>query len=120
MALFTAQPRRDMKPLAKTLIKTFENDWGSLEAAENHAGKNDKNSTQPGKTAKKMARAIAKELPLAPVVKHAVKQVAGEDAEVQLNPKEVQETVEDAVKEGVKDALKHVVKDAVEQKTGQP
>jgi len=109
---------RDAK-VVKALLKTFESDWRSLKPTEEHADKNGRRSRQPAKTAKKIERVIAKELPLAPVVRHAVKQVAGETAEVKLKSKEVEETVEDAVKEGIKDALKHVVKEAVERKTGE-
>jgi hypothetical protein len=48
-----------------------------------------------------MAKAIVKQVPLAPIVKNAVKQMV-EAADVHLDPKEVEETVEVAVRDAVK------------------
>ena len=38
--------------------------------------------------------------------------------EIELDPKEVQDTVKSAVKEAVKDTVKEVIKEAVEQNAG--
>src|SRR5262249_12638292 len=108
---------RDSKVVA-SLLKTFEDDWQWLEGAEDRDDKAPGEVVRPAKTAKKMAKAIARELPLTPIVKHAVKKVIGENADIELDTKRVQETIENAVQEGVKDAVKDVVKEAVEQNTG--
>lgn len=58
------------------------------------------------KVAKKVARALVKELgPVAPVLEMTVKEMAGEDIPIELNTAEIEATVKDAVKEAVREAV---------------
>ncbi|HXJ14701.1 MAG TPA: hypothetical protein VNH19_20685, partial [Candidatus Limnocylindrales bacterium] len=69
-------------------------------------------ATSAAKVAKKVAKAITKELPpVAEVLEAVVKDVGGEETDVALNPDDLQESVQDAVRE----AVKGVIQQAVEQ-----
>jgi phosphatidylserine/phosphatidylglycerophosphate/cardiolipin synthase-like enzyme len=90
------------------LIRTFEDDWALAErAGQAEARVGD----PPMKIAKKVAKAVVREMPaLGPIMNGAVKEVGGDTREVELVLEEVEEIVKDAVKE----AVKGVVRDAVE------
>ena len=91
------------------LARIFDEDWGATKErpiAEANPGT---------RLAKKVAKAIAKDLPpLAPVLNGAVKEVGGVGADGQLNVKEVEVAVRDAVREAVKEAVRGAVEEAVE------
>jgi len=106
---------RDSKAVGR-LLQTFEADWKALTSAS--AVDQPAADVPARKAVKKMAKAIAKHLPLAPIVKDAVKRVVEQTDEIELDPKEVQDTVKSAVKEAVKDTVKEVIKEAVEQNAG--
>ena len=105
---------RDPRAVSR-LARIFEEDWSSTEASEGHAAKEQKDGPAT-MAAKKVAKAIAKDLPaVTPVLEQAVKAVVGDKAEIDLDPEEIEETVTDAVKEAVKDAVNEAVKDIVDE-----
>jgi len=106
---------RDSKAVGR-LLQIFEADWKTLTPAD-AADRPAEHAPAP-KAFKKMAKAIAKHLPLAPIVKDAVKRVVEQTDEIELDSKEVQDTVKSAVKEAVKDTVREVIKAAVEQNAG--
>ena len=96
---------------ANRIAKTFQHDWEL--AAESQASETDNEPVQTKKIAKKVAKALTKEMPpVAEVLDLVVKEVAGDSMEVPLNPEQLQDTVTDALKRAVKEA----VRDAVEHK----
>ena len=63
-----------------------------------------------GKLAKKVAKAVAKDLPpLKPILNGAVKDLADAHAAPELDVRRVEQTVKDAVKEVVRDAVEQAV-----------
>jgi phosphatidylserine/phosphatidylglycerophosphate/cardiolipin synthase-like enzyme len=107
---------RDPKSLAR-LIKTFEEDWASLnQAREGVPGE----AREHAKVAKKIAKAVAKELPpIAPVVEQVVREVAGETA-ASLDLVEIEESMKAAVKKAVKEVVRDAVEETALQDTLQP
>lgn len=96
---------------ANRIAKTFQKDWEL--AAEPEPGDEAEDPIQTKKIAKKVAKALTKEMPpVAEVLDLVVKEVAGDSMEVPLNPEQLQDTVTDALKRAVKEA----VRDAVEHK----
>lgn len=99
--------------IVNRIAKTFEDDWA--------AGEQDREETarEPlpaDKLAKKVAKAIAKDLPsVTPVVNDVVKEFAVQTGDLELNAKDVEQTVKDAVKEAVREAVRDVVEEAVQQ-----
>ncbi len=65
-----------------------------------------------GKTARKMAKVVGKNLSVTPVVKQ-VDRAIQRRGDLELRPKEVEETVKTAVKEAVKDVVKEATKEAI-------
>lgn len=106
---------RDVE-VAKRLRRTFLDDWEhSAQPAEVTAD----DSVPSGKIAKRVAKALTKEMPpVAPLVNGAVKELAGQNGDVALNSKEVEEIVKDAVKDAVREAVRDVVEEAVEELDG--
>jgi len=97
---------------ARRITAIFQHDWDL--AAEPETGNALESPDQSRKIAKKVAKAVTKELPpVAEVLDLAVKEVVGDSLEVPLNPDVLQDTVTDAVKR----AVKEVVRDAVEEVT---
>jgi len=102
----------------RALVRVFEEDWGASEPAESAAAR--KMADLPiGKTAKKMARIVSKNLPVEPVVKQVVKAVRQRKGNGKMGSRQMEETVrvalKDAVKDSVKEATKSVVKGMVEE-----
>ena len=96
---------------ANRLAKIFQEDWEL--AAEPQMSEADHDSVPSKKIAKKVAKALTKEMPpVAEVLDLVVKEVAGDSMEVPLNAEQLQDTVTDALKRAVKEA----VRDAVEHK----
>jgi len=102
---------RDAKIVTR-LSKTFMEDWAVERSLEVVEGK----ETEPAaKVAKRVAKAVTKEMPpVAPVLEVAVKELVG-GAAVDLDPADVEQTVKDAVKEAVKEAVRDVVDEVVAQ-----
>jgi phosphatidylserine/phosphatidylglycerophosphate/cardiolipin synthase-like enzyme len=101
---------RDRRGAAR-IAKTFQQDWELV--AEPLSNETDSEPVQTKKIAKKVAKALTKEMPpVAEVLDLVVKEVAGDSLEVPLNADQLQDTVTDALKRAVKEA----VRDAVEHK----
>lgn len=106
---------RDLR-VVNRLVQTFQDDWA---LAERPGEESEKDLTPVVKVAKKVAKVITKELPpLAPVLDVAVKELVGPEADLELDPKEVEEMVKGAVKQVVKEVVKEVVEEAVAQNGG--
>lgn len=102
------------------LMKTFEEDW---EVSKPGAGVSAKPEAAPvEKLAKRVAKAVTKELPpIAPVIEGTIKEMGVAEENLQLDEEIVEEAVRDAVKDAVREAVEDVVHQAsrVEPSTGQ-
>ena len=100
------------------LVKTFEEDWqGAQPAVQTAADDEVKEVDQiaAAKLAKKVAKAVAEELPpVQPVIELTVRELAGKAAEVDLNHREVEESVKQAVHDAVRQVVRDYVEEAVE------
>ena len=108
---------RDGQILAP-LVRVFEEDWAASEPAESSEAR--KMASLPiGKTAKKMAKIVSRNLPVDPVVKQVAKAVRQRKGNGKIGAREIEQTVKVAVKravrESVKEAAKSVVKGMVEE-----
>jgi hypothetical protein len=104
---------RDAK-IAARLLKTFHDDWAQAQESKARAGED---AVAPSKLAKKVAKAVAEELPpIAPVIEGAVHQINGTHG-VDLNAAEMAETVNEAVKDAVKNLVRDIVEEAVKDTT---
>lgn len=100
--------------IASRLIAAFEDDWLAAGKAPPAAGHE---QAPAGRAAKIAARALTKELPpVAAVLQDAVREVVGEEVQVEMDDKEVEATVKDAVKDAVAEIVTDMVEDAVEEK----
>jgi cardiolipin synthase len=105
---------RDPKAVG-LIARTFQEDWLAAEQAGEESAREDQ--AQPAaKVARKVAKAVTKELPpVTEVLNGAVRDVLGEESDVELNSEEVEAIVKDAVKAAVRDAVRGVVEEVVEQ-----
>jgi cardiolipin synthase len=109
----------DPKIVAK-LAATFDSDWEeSLKAPDKIKGeeKNEAESQDKAasvdKVAKKVAKAMVKEMPsVSPVVEGVMHDLADGGTEVDLNSAELEATVKDAVKHAIKEAVADAVSQA--------
>ncbi len=88
------------------LARTFDKDWGESESSSTD------HDFPVNKTARRMAKVVGKNLPVAPVVEQVVKAIQ-KKGPVELRPKEIEETVRTAVKEAVKDSVKDATKEII-------
>lgn len=95
--------------MIKSLARTFEEDW-----AASAADLDEKDSTQKeqNRTVKKVAQEISKKIALNPVAKKVVKTIS-DHADVDLDHKELRDTV----KEILRDVVDQTAQDAVSQLT---
>jgi phosphatidylserine/phosphatidylglycerophosphate/cardiolipin synthase-like enzyme len=92
--------------------RTFEEDWELCERPDVQVVTEEVAPT--AKIAKKVAKALTKELPpVGPLLDGVVKEVVGEGREVEIDPKEVEEIVKRTVKEAVKEVVRDVVEEVV-------
>ena len=112
------------KKIVSTLAKTFQDDWDAIQrAAEQPVQKEvapaatpQDDAAQVAKVAKKVAKAFTKDLPpVASVLRVVVREMVGENGNLDLESVVIQESVQDAVKEAVKEAVRDAVETAVEQ-----
>ena len=93
----------------KSLARTFEEDWAAsaadLEEKRPSQGKQKK-------AVKKVAQAVSKKIPLNPVAKKVVKTIS-DNADVDLNHKDLRDTV----KEILKDVVEQTAQDAAQEAT---
>jgi cardiolipin synthase len=102
---------RDSK-IVTSIVRVFEEDWAASEPAESSDAR--KMAGIPiGKTAKKMARIVSKNLPFDPVVKQVVKAVRQRKGNGKMGNREIEQTVRVAVKRAVKESVKEATKSAV-------
>jgi phosphatidylserine/phosphatidylglycerophosphate/cardiolipin synthase-like enzyme len=102
---------RDSRIVSR-IRKTFEEDWALCGKSDQPEEVEEK--TPEVKIAKKVAKALTKDLPaVAPLLDGVVREVVGEHREVEIDPKEVEEIVKRTVKEAVKEAVRDVVEEAV-------
>ena len=108
---------RDPKAVSR-LEAVFRADWElAVTSGPDAAATPEPKEEQPpaARVAKKVARALVRDLgPVTPVVETTVKEVAGTESHVELNPAEIEAAVKDAVKEAVKEAVRVVVEEAIE------
>jgi len=88
-----------------SIAKTFLDDWKKAEEA-----KLKKADTPTAQMAKKVAKAVVKELPdMMPLVESTLEEMGSNEVELALNAEELQDSVKDAVKRAVKVAVKEAV-----------
>lgn len=97
------------RTIVNSLARTFEEDWVASEPA---LEERDARDFPGGKTARRMAKVVSKNLPVTPVVKQVARAIQRK-GDLELRPKEVEETVKTAVKEAVKDVVKEATKEAI-------
>jgi cardiolipin synthase A/B len=97
------------RAVVAALLNVFEEDWASSEPSK----VSNEDARPAAKIATKVAKAVTKELvPVTPVLDEALKEITRDDANVNVDPDEVEETV----RHEVKDAVKTVVQQVIEQK----
>lgn len=100
--------------IAGVITRTFDEDWAGTETRTARAPKDE--SAPAEKIAKRVAKAMTKELPpVGPVVEIMIKELAGEGVEMDLNAEKLQDSVKDAVKHAVKEAVREVFEEAEPQ-----
>jgi phosphatidylserine/phosphatidylglycerophosphate/cardiolipin synthase-like enzyme len=103
--------------IAARLAAVFEEDWDESGKIREKKSKDRDlgDAPPPRRVAKKVAKTVAKVLPpVAPLLEVVVRELAGSDAEVPVDPEELESTVRNAVKNAVQEAVEEVV----EQSTG--
>jgi phosphatidylserine/phosphatidylglycerophosphate/cardiolipin synthase-like enzyme len=103
---------RDGKVIA-SLVRTFEEDWAASKPSKSDR---QKAALPVTKTARKVAKAVSKNLAAAPVVKKVVRELR-KKTNGHLGDKQVKQAVKEAVKETVKAATKQAVKAVVQDAT---
>jgi phosphatidylserine/phosphatidylglycerophosphate/cardiolipin synthase-like enzyme len=97
--------------IAHRMAETFREDWDLAGKAQEQKKKSEVAAAE--RVAKRVAKAVVRELPPAtPVLEAAIEEIA--HVPFELSAGEVEETVKDAVKEAVKEALTEVVQGVVE------
>jgi phosphatidylserine/phosphatidylglycerophosphate/cardiolipin synthase-like enzyme len=97
--------------IAHRMSETFREDWDLAGKAQEQKKNNQAAAAE--RVAKRVAKAVVRELPPAtPVLEAAIEEIA--HVPFELSAGEVEETVKDAVKEAVKEALTEVVQGVVE------
>jgi hypothetical protein len=109
---------RDPKVVAR-LAKTFEEDWEAKErpAAEtlSEANADQQEPASASKVAKKVAKAVADELPpVKPVFELTLRELSGSAPDANLNHAEMEATVKQAVKDAVRQVVHNFVEEAAE------
>jgi cardiolipin synthase len=91
----------------KSLVKTFLEDWKIAESAKL---KEKTEETPTTKMAKKVAKAVVKDMgSVTPMIESAIQEMGVDGVEFALNPEELEDSVRDAVKHAVKTAVKDAV-----------
>jgi phosphatidylserine/phosphatidylglycerophosphate/cardiolipin synthase-like enzyme len=97
--------------IVNQVAKTFLEDWSLSKPIKQDAAQQP--SPPPlAKMAKKVAKAVVRELPpVSPVVDATIKEMMGERPELTLDAEEVEESVRDAVKNAVKEVVQEMVEE---------
>ena len=97
------------------LARVFEDDWAASEPAE--AAKARK--LPVGKTVRKMAKVVSKNLPVTPMVRQVVKAIQKKGNRT-VRPKDMEQVVRTALKEAVKDSVKDAAKEVIQTMVEDP
>lgn len=100
---------RDASVVA-SLVRTFEEDWAASEPSASAK----KVALPVGKTAKRLAKMVSRQLPVAPVVNRVVKTIK-QNGNGKIGKSDVAEIAETALKEAVKDTVKEATKEVVKE-----
>jgi len=93
----------DDEPIVASILNTFLADWKSAQE-----GKLEKDQSPSNRVAKKVAKAVAKDLPsVTPMLDAVIQEMGG--GSVEINRDELEDTVRDAVKHAVKQVIKEAV-----------
>jgi phosphatidylserine/phosphatidylglycerophosphate/cardiolipin synthase-like enzyme len=104
---------RDSK-VVNAMVRTFEADWSSTAVLKAPAGREEAGAPV-AKAASKAADVITNDLPpVAPVVEHVVQEIVGSEANIELDHKEVEAMVKDAVREAVEGLVREAVEETAE------
>ena len=96
--------------IVKDLCRVFEEDWTA--SAQANEQRKEKEKGAPAKKAlKKVARRIAKKLPIAPVAKKAAR-IISKKANGNLDKKQIHETVRELVEDIAKETAEHAAEEA--------
>ncbi|MGH9395842.1 MAG: phospholipase D-like domain-containing protein [Terriglobia bacterium] len=105
--------------VVNNIIKTFDEDWESGLTGESPAEETTAihEPLPAAKTAKKVAKAVAGELPpVSSVLERIVTEAVGKDVELHVDCDEVEKTLKQAVKGAVRDAVEDIVQQVADQK----
>lgn len=103
------------RSIMSTLLRAFEEDWAASEPSQSERPA----ELEIGKTAKRVAKAVSRNLPMAPVVKEVVKEIR-KRSKTQLRAKRVEETIEAAVKQAVKNTVRDAAREAMQDAVKDP
>jgi cardiolipin synthase len=98
--------------IVASLLHVFERDWSSAAPARRHAEEEPRVAN-----VRKTAKALVRQLPLAPIVESALKHAAGELPDWKSRDAELGRNLADAVKEAVEDAVSGIVRKAKAART---
>jgi phosphatidylserine/phosphatidylglycerophosphate/cardiolipin synthase-like enzyme len=97
----------DDAEVVKSLAETFLEDWKIAATAKE---KNKTDETPTSKMAKKVAKAVVKDMgSVTPMIETAIEEMGGKPVEFALNTEELEDSIKDAVKHAVKTAVKDAV-----------
>ena len=95
--------------VAQKVAQIFDQDW-KLAADSLSVSEVESSLSQTKKIAKKVAKALTRELPqVAELLDLAVKEVGGDSADLHVDTEQLQDSIEEAVKRAVKEAVKEAV-----------
>jgi len=104
--------------IAARLVEIFEDDWKQSGTKEGKGKPSDDSADTDAvpslhRVAKKVAKTVARELPpVAPVLEVVVREMAGPKTEVDIDSKQLEATVRDAVKNAIREAVAVAVEQA--------
>lgn len=104
--------------ITNRLSSIFEADWKESEKIRERTSKGaDADNPPPSrKVAKRVAKTVAKTMPaVAPVLEVVVRELAGPETEVAVDPDELESTVKDAVKAAIQEVVANAVEEAAQQ-----
>jgi phosphatidylserine/phosphatidylglycerophosphate/cardiolipin synthase-like enzyme len=96
------------RTIVSSLARLFEDDWKISEPEEQVKARR----IPVGKTAKRMAKAVRKNLPVTPVVREVVKAIQKKTT-LEAPPAQIEKTVRAALKDVVEDTVKDATKEAI-------
>jgi phosphatidylserine/phosphatidylglycerophosphate/cardiolipin synthase-like enzyme len=103
------------RAIVSGLARTFDEDWKAAEPEEEVKAR----SIPLRKTARKMAKAVTKNLPVDPMVRKVVSAIQ-KKRKLDLRPKEIEDTVKTALKEVVRDSVEDAAKEAIKAMAKSP